>query len=30
MTMERRPWTAIISQNEGWWIGWIAEVPLQG
>ena len=25
--MERRPWTAIISQNEGWWIGWIAEVP---
>jgi len=20
-------WTAIISQDEGWWIGWIAEVP---
>ncbi len=25
--MEHRPWTAIISQDEGWWIGWIAEVP---
>ncbi len=20
-------WTAIISQDEGWWIGWIAEMP---
>lgn len=20
-------WTALISHNEGWWIGWIAEVP---
>ena len=20
-------WTAVISQDEGWWIGWIAEVP---
>ena len=20
-------WTAIISRDEGWWIGWIAEVP---
>ena len=20
-------WTALISQDEGWWIGWIAEVP---
>lgn len=25
--MEQRSWTAIISQDEGWWIGWIAEVP---
>ena len=25
--MELRPWTAIISRDEGWWIGWIAEVP---
>ena len=25
--MEHRSWTAIISQDEGWWIGWIAEVP---
>ena len=25
--MRHRPWTAIISQDEGWWIGWIAEVP---
>ena len=20
-------WTALISQDEGWWIGWIAEIP---
>ena len=20
-------WTAVISQDKGWWIGWIAEVP---
>lgn len=20
-------WTAVISQEEGWWIGWIAEIP---
>ena len=20
-------WTALIPQDEGWWIGWIAEVP---
>lgn len=20
-------WTAIIGQDDGWWIGWIAEVP---
>ena len=25
--MAHRPWTAIISQDESWWIGWIAEVP---
>ena len=25
--MEQRSWTAIVSQDEGWWIGWIAEVP---
>ena len=25
--MDRPSWTAIISQDEGWWIGWIAEVP---
>ncbi len=25
--MDHPSWTAIISQNEGWWIGWIAEVP---
>ena len=25
--MAHRPWTAIISQDDGWWIGWIAEIP---
>ena len=25
--MEHRSWTAIISPDDGWWIGWIAEVP---
>ena len=25
--MDRSPWTAIVSQDEGWWIGWIAEMP---
>lgn len=25
--MDGSPWTAIVSQDEGWWIGWIAEVP---
>ena len=25
--MEHSPWTAIISRDEGWWIGWIAEIP---
>ena len=27
MKMGHPSWTAIISQDEGWWIGWIAEVP---
>ena len=27
MRMARSPWTAIVSQEDGWWIGWIAEVP---
>lgn len=27
MMMAHRPWPAIISQDEGWWIGWIVEVP---
>ena len=25
--MSHPAWTAIISQDEGWWIGWIAEIP---
>ena len=25
--MDHPSWTTIISQDEGWWIGWIAEVP---
>ena len=25
--MDHPSWTAIISQDEGWWIGWIAEIP---
>ena len=25
--MEHHNWTAIISRDDGWWIGWIAEVP---
>ena len=25
--MNPPPWTAIISQDEDWWIGWIAEIP---
>ena len=24
--MKHRSWAAITSQDEGWWIGWIAEV----
>lgn len=25
--MDHLSWTAIVSQDEGWWIGWIAEIP---
>ena len=25
--MDHSPWTAVVSQDEGWWIGWIAEIP---
>ncbi len=25
--MDHASWTAIISRDEGWWLGWIAEVP---
>ena len=25
--MTQSPWTAIVRQADGWWIGWIAEVP---
>lgn len=25
--MEHPSWTAILSEDEGWWIGWSAEVP---
>ena len=25
--MAHPPWTAIISQDKDWWIGWIAEIP---
>ena len=25
--MDHSSWTAIISRDEDWWIGWIAEVP---
>ena len=25
--MDHPVWTAIVSQDEGWWIGWIAEIP---
>ena len=25
--MSQSTWTAIVSQEDGWWIGWIAEVP---
>ena len=25
--MNQPSWTAIISRDDGWWIGWIAEIP---
>jgi len=25
--MSKRTWTAVIKQDDGWWIGWIEEVP---
>ena len=25
--MSLSPWTVIITQDEGWWIGWVAEIP---
>lgn len=25
--MDRSPWTAIISRDGDWWVGWIAELP---
>ena len=25
--MAQPSWTAIIGRDDGWWIGWIAEVP---
>ena len=25
--MDHPFWTAVISKDEDWWIGWIAEVP---
>lgn len=25
--MAQSAWTAIVGQDEGWWIGWIAEIP---
>lgn len=25
--MDRPQWTAIVSQDDGWWVGWVAEVP---
>ena len=25
--MNQLSWTAIISQDDGWWIGWIAQLP---
>jgi predicted RNase H-like HicB family nuclease len=23
----KRTFTAVIKQNEGWWIGWVEEIP---
>ena len=25
--MSLSSWTAIITQDEDWWIGWVAEIP---
>ena len=25
--MNQHSWTAVISQTDGWWLGWIAEIP---
>lgn len=25
--MNRQTFTAVVKQDEGWWIGWIQEVP---
>ena len=25
--MAQSVWTAIVGQDDGWWIGWIAEIP---
>lgn len=25
--MRQLEWTALISQEDGWWIGWIKEIP---
>lgn len=25
--MSLSSWTAIITQDENWWIGWVAEIP---
>lgn len=25
--MQQLEWTALISQEDGWWIGWIKEIP---
>ena len=25
--MDHPPWTAVISRDEDWWFGWLAEVP---
>ena len=25
--MNQPSWTAVISQDDGWWLGWIAEIP---
>ena len=25
--MAQSSWTAIVGQDDGWWVGWIAEMP---